>query len=405
MKKTTAIVWDHRGRVPKGGKGQLEVRVTVDRKSYYFGTGIKVHKSEFVAGQIINCPGAKALNDQLAIIYTKVLACVNESMENGTTIDTEDVRQRVWHEVENNSGEPTLLNWIEEQIPMLNVKEGTRKHYYPLVTRLMEFGKMTRWQDVTVENIYKFDAWLHTVTKPLSDAKRKAGAKPEPLSAAGIYNYHKTLKALLRRAYSMGKIEENPYSRLIDKFDRGESENVEFLTEDEIRAFEALQLPEGSVLMIVKDLFVFQLYTGLSYSDTQAFDISKYKWDGEHWRHVGERIKTGVPFVSTLLPPVVKVLEKYGWEVPKIDNADYNRHLKSLAVMAGIKTRMHTHLARHTFATTMLSNDVKIQNVQRMLGHKNIQQTQRYAKVLAKDVHDDFDMIEKKMKKKSNPKK
>ena len=43
MKITNSIVWDHRGRVAKGAKGQLEVRVTVERKSYYFGTGIKVH--------------------------------------------------------------------------------------------------------------------------------------------------------------------------------------------------------------------------------------------------------------------------------------------------------------------------------------------------------------------------
>ena len=77
MKPTNAIVLDHRGRVKAGGLGQLEIRITIDRKSYYFGTGIKCHKSEFVAGRIVNCAGADALNDRLAIIYNKVLACVN----------------------------------------------------------------------------------------------------------------------------------------------------------------------------------------------------------------------------------------------------------------------------------------------------------------------------------------
>ena len=72
--------------------------------------------------------------------------------------------------------------------------------------------------------------------------------------------------------------------------------------------------------------------------------------------------------MSVLLPPVVAVLEKYGWKVPKMDYADYSRQLKMIGVMAGIKTRMHSHLARHTFATNMLSNDVKIQNVSKMLG-------------------------------------
>jgi site-specific recombinase XerD len=65
---------------------------------------------------------------------------------------------------------------------------------------------------------------------------------------------------------------------------------------------------------------------------------------------------------------------------------------------AGISTPLHSHLARHTFATWMLSNGAKIENVSRMLGHTNITQTQRYAKVLAKDVHDDFDKAKERLK-------
>lgn len=65
--------------------------------------------------------------------------------------------------------------------------------------------------------------------------------------------------------------------------------------------------------------------------------------------------------------------------------------------MAGITTRLHSHLGRHTFATWMLSNGVKIENVSRMLGHTNITQTQRYAKVIAQSVHDDYDMIRAKL--------
>ena len=72
--------------------------------------------------------------------------------------------------------------------------------------------------------------------------------------------------------------------------------------------------------------------------------------------------------------------------------------------MANIQTKMHTHLARHTFATWMLRNGAKIENVSRMLGHTNIRQTQRYAKVLAESVHEDFDMVASKFKNMSNPK-
>ena len=392
MKITNAIVWDHRGRVPKGGKGQLEVRITIDRKSYYFGTGIKVHKSEFVAGRIVNCMGADALNDRLEIIYKKVLACANACVRDERAVNTEEIRHKVWQVVESQSDEPTFISWIEKHIPLLGVSDGTAKHYHPLVARLTEFG-MNKWQDVTVENIANFDAWLHQQTKPLSDARRKTGVKPERLSDAAVYNYHKCLKALLNRALAFDKIQTNPYDRLKGKFKRGERENVEYLTEEEMRRFEAIILPSGSTLDVVHDLFIFQMYTGLSFSDMQTFDANDYKWDGKAWRDIGERIKTGVPYVSQLLPPAVKVLEKYGWEIPQLSNADYNRHLKSLGQMAGIKTRLHSHLARHTFATWMLRNGASIENVSKMLGHTNITQTQRYAKVQAQAVYDDFDRV------------
>ena len=398
MKITNSIVWDHRGRVADGGLGQLEVRITIDRKSYYIGTGIKCHKSEFVAGQIVNCPGARELNERLAIIYSKVLAHVNACVDNNVAINTENIRKEVWLLVDMQTDRPSFIEWVEKQLPMLNLAEGTVKHYLPLVSRLTDFGKIRKWQDVTVENIVEWDAYLRTITKPISDARRKAGVKPQHLGDGAIWNYHKNLKMLLNRAVLFDLLQQNPYDRLRGKFSRGTKESVEYLTEEEMRQFEGMILPTGSPLDVAHDLFIFQMWTGLSFSDAQAFDINDYKWDGHRWNNTGERIKTGVPYVSSILPPALHVLEKYGMKVPKMNNADYNRQLKALQVMTGIKTRLHSHLARHTFATYMLRNGVKIENVSRMLGHTNITQTQRYAKVIAQSVRDDFEMIEEKIK-------
>jgi integrase len=207
------------------------------------------------------------------------------------------------------------------------------------------------------------------------------------------------LKALLNRAVTFGKIDRNPYDLLRGKFKRGDRENIDYLTEDEMKTIEEMDLPDDEMMQKARDLFVFQMYTGLSYSDAEAFDISQYRKSGDTYVRVAERIKTGVPYVSQLLPPAIAILEKYDFEIPQIENHVYNRALKAIGVAAGIAVPLHSHLARHTFATWMLRNGAKIENVSRMLGHTNIRQTQRYAKVLAKSVHEDFEMVAKKMKK------
>ena len=390
---TTNIVFDRKKLARKTGKGTLEVRITIERKSYYIGTGIRVRDGEWRAGKVVNRPDAQTLNDRLAIIYEKVSGEVNRCIQDGQQIETESMRKAVWQVNEAMSDDPVFLQWAEDQTGKLNVGEGTVKHYRSLMARLTEYGEIRKWQDVTTENLTRFDLWLH---------QRKT-VNGDFISDAAVYKYHKCLKALLHRAIRFGKMEQNPYDRV--KFKRGEKENVEYLTEREMRRFEAVILPAGSQLDIAHDLFIFQMYSGLPYSDMMAFDIAEYKWDGKSWNRLGSRIKTGVPYVSSLLPPVVKVLEKYNYELPKMNNADYNKHLKALGLLAGIKTRLHSHLARHTFATFMLRNGVKIENVSKMLGHTNITQTQRYAKVLAQSVHEDFDMIASKMTAKAGRKK
>lgn len=380
---TTKLIFDRRKMASRTHEGYVEVRITIDRKTMYISTGVRVYKNEWAAGRIVNRPDANVLNDRLAIIFEKVHEGINESVKQGVKLDVESVKRMVWQQTEIIKDGPTLLDWISDQIPLLDIGQGTRKRYHTLMNRLTEYGKLTRWEDVTVENITLFDSWLHQ----LND-----GA----ISDSAVYNYHKCLKALLHRADQFGKIDRNPYERM--KLKRGEKENIEYLTEDEMKAFERLLVPDGSLMAVSHDLFVFQMYTGLAFSDMQAFDIRQYRKEGDTYRHTGERIKTGVAYVSQLLPPAVRIIEKYGGRLPKIDNADYNHNLKALGVMAGITIPLHSHLARHTFATYMLRNGAKIENVSRMLGHTNITQTQRYAKVLAQSVHDDFDRVAEKIK-------
>jgi site-specific recombinase XerD len=58
---------------------------------------------------------------------------------------------------------------------------------------------------------------------------------------------------------------------------------------------------------------------------------------------------------------------------------------------------MKYYIAQHTFATPVkLTNGVPIENVSKMLGHKNLRTTQHYAKVLDKKVSEDMQILRNK---------
>ncbi|MBS1527696.1 MAG: tyrosine-type recombinase/integrase, partial [Bacteroidetes bacterium] len=71
-----------------------------------------------------------------------------------------------------------------------------------------------------------------------------------------------------------------------------------------------------------------------------------------------------------------------GQLVPVNSNQRYNGFLKELAVICGINRELNTHLARHTFADIMLNiMEFTLEEVSKMLGHKTVRTTQRYARV------------------------
>lgn len=386
--------------------------MTVNKKPYYINTGVRVREDRLVGNCIrdVRIKGADGiarmtedadvLNERLTTIVQLVEREVNRCMDERRPLDVAEIRRKVYNlEVVNDDDAPTLVAWIKEQIPMLNVVKNTRQKYVTLCRRLTEFGQITRWEHLSVEAIYKWDAWLRVQDNELTTNQKAAGVEQAKLGDKAVESYHKGLRAMLNRALKMGKITANPYDRLRGEFVSTRRDVVEYLTEEQMQKVMDISPVPGSQVAMARDLFVFQMFTGLGYADTQIFDLSQYREVDGKWRFVGKRVKTGVPYVSMLLPPVVDVLKRNGWRVPRMNNQRYNQMLKAIGMVIGIE-RLHSHMGRHTFATWMLSQGAKIENVSRMLGHTDIKMTQRYAEVLAKDVYDDFEKVEKKLKKK-----
>ena len=131
---TTKIIFDRRKQATRTKDGIVEVRVTVDRKSMYISTGVRVYHNEWAAGRVVNRHDAAVLNDRVGTIYEKVCEAVNESLKIGTRLNIDTLKQAVWQIVEGSKGGPVFLDWVESQIPMLDISDGTRR---PLLWRLL----------------------------------------------------------------------------------------------------------------------------------------------------------------------------------------------------------------------------------------------------------------------------
>ena len=314
---TLSLVYDHRARTPKGEEGPVEVRVTVNRKPYYINTGVRVCKNRFVAGTIKDTKDmndADILNERLRTITAFVEQEVNKCLDERKEIDVADIRRKVWSlgvATDGNGEDTSLIDWIKERAKLLSVSKGTRMKYFTLCNKMLEYGKITRWQDLSVESIYDFDTWLHQQDVHLSENQLNAGMEPRKMGDTGVSAYHKSLRAMLNRALKMGKIQANPYDRLRGEFKHSKRETTEYLTEDQMQKILDIEPVQGSQVDMARDLFIFQMYTGLAYVDTQRFDATQYREVDGKWKFIGERVKTGVPYVSMLLPPVVEVLKKY----------------------------------------------------------------------------------------------
>jgi integrase len=159
---------------------------------------------------------------------------------------------------------------------------------------------------------------------------------------------------------------------------------------------------------LVRDLFLIQCYTGLAFKD--LYDLTpeniQIGVDGDKWIFI-KRGKTDTPCHIPILPIVEQILSKHtdhpiakkrGTLLPVFSNQKMNSYLKEIADKTGIHKQLTTHMARHTFATTVaLSNGVPIETVSKMLGHRKIATTQIYGRILDQKISDDMKKLKKRL--------
>jgi len=182
------------------------------------------------------------------------------------------------------------------------------------------------------------------------------------------HKYIKNLKKVMNMAVGLDWIPSNPFNQFKCSYHNPERE---ILNQEELQIV-MLKHISTQRLAEVRDVFVFCCYTGFAYTDVYKFnaDALMRGIDGEYWLSTN-RQKTGVKESVPLLPIPLQIIEKYRNHeycvkqnklLPVNSNQRYNSYLKELADICGIEKHLTTHIARHTFATTItLANGVPIE--------------------------------------------
>lgn len=216
-----------------------------------------------------------------------------------------------------------------------------------------------------------------------------------------VWVYTMPVIALADLAIKKGLIRQNPfedYEISMQETDRS------YLLKEDVEKLMRLK-PSKPKYELVKDLFIFSCFTGLSY-----IDIQKLKWsniqsffDGHQWI-ISRRKKSDVASNVRLLEIPKRIIEKYrgitrnDYVFPVPSNATCNSHVKKLIEEAEINTEQKVtfHTARHTFATMFLTEGVPLESLSKMMGHKNISTTQIYAKITSQKISKDMDLVSHK---------
>ncbi|EHQ26999.1 site-specific integrase [Mucilaginibacter paludis] len=361
----------------------IYARITVDGYSKEFSTKRKwaadrwSQKAERAIG---TKEDAKTLNHFLDSFALKVELSRTELMNANKTVTARalknlalgksDHRRMILVEFQKHNDEMKKLIGID-------FAEGTYERYVTAMSHVKSFI-ITKYErddlevrELNYEFVKDYEVWLKTVRNCSHNTTLKY-----------IGNFKKIVLLCVAKQYIL----TDPF-----KLFKAKKKKIKKrpLTPDQLFKLENYKFSTER-LSIVRDVFVFQCYTGLAYTDAyqlKAAQIGK-GIDGEQWI-MSDRQKTKSETNIPLLPGAIRILKKYknhpicikrGTVIPVKSNQKMNEYLKEIADLCEITFALTTHRARRTFASTVtLGNDVPIDTVKEMLGHQTVQQTEGYA--------------------------
>lgn len=236
-----------------------------------------------------------------------------------------------------------------------------------------DFTDATPARDITIQHIINLQNYLR-------GKKKKQNT---------IAQYHAKCKAAFTLAFESGRIKSNPYAAY--KVDKGPKKEIIWLSEKELKQIRDKKLPIER-LASVRDVFVFQCNSGLSYADLASICKEDFQRNdiGQIYLQK-QRKKTGETYTAVILKGGVEILNKYDYQLPVLSNQKYNAYLKEIQALCGIDKKLHTHLARTTYICFLYNQHVPIDTIATLVGHYASTTTLRYyAKMDKQTIFDDL---------------
>lgn len=381
---------DSAGRCPVMG------RLTVGRSECVFSAKMLAPRSLWVSGRAKGkSTEVVEINRQLDELRASALAIYREQSAVRERVTAEEVKRLLLGMA---SGQETLLDYFRTYIEHFEKRVGvnrtiksarTYRCAYEHVVRFL--SERLRLSDVPFSAldrsfVDKFDLYLHTEQK---------------LAPNTVVLYMSRLHTVINKAIAAGIITADPFAGYEPP--RPERRR-RYLTHEELQRLMSTPLP-SSRLYLVRDLFLFSCYTGISYGDMCRLTAANLETaeDGTVWIKA-TREKTNVEFEIPLLDLPLHIIDKYrdttsdGKLLPMYGNSELNKGLKHLAAACGIDRKLTFHMARHTYATEItLSHGVPMETVSRMLGHSRVDTTQIYAQITDNKIDTDTQSLDERI--------
>jgi len=202
------------------------------------------------------------------------------------------------------------------------------------------------------------------------------------LSENTAFGYMKKFEAVLNTAITDEATNANPFKQIKqENKPKKHKTEIIYLTIDEVQKLENT----ASLLPYIRQAFLFSCYTGLRFSDVQALTWGKLQIDnngGTFINYIQKKTKK-----QEYLPIPQKAVEFLPDRAGAADTDKVfylpsggfvNVHLKAWAALAGVKKHITFHIARHTYATLLLSLGAGIETISKNLGHSEIKTTQAH---------------------------